>query len=387
MVSVKDRLVSLDVFRGMTMACMILVENPGNWHIYKPLRHARWGMAGNNGLPVHKSITPTDLIMPFFLFIVGISIVFALWKYRDNTTAHRQSIIKITRRSIILFVLGLVFYAYPSILGFLLYGSDVSIRIVGVLQRIAVVYFVSSIIFLKCSPKTIFWICCAILIAYWVCTFIPVPGYLDPQFFRQYNTPGTVPSCFPEWVDTKILGFAQPEGILSTFPSVVTGLIGVLTGFLLKTGKNKMKVFRKMLLYGALLLLAGYGWSIFFPIIKDLWTSSYTLVAGGYGLITFALIYWLVDIKKIAGWTPPFVAFGVNCITVYFMSHIVSSTLNVIQVPAGGKSISLHKWINVNLFQSWLSPLNASLIFALLVVVFWLIPLWFMYKKRILIKV
>lgn len=158
------------------MAAMILVENPGNWSIYKPLRHARWGMVGDDGLPVHENITPTDLIMPFFLFIVGVSIV-----------------------------------------------------------------------------------------------------------------------------------FAHPAGIVSTFPAIVTGLIGVLTGILLKTEKDQNRIVGKLLMWGVILLVVGFGWSLFFPIIKDLWTSSYTLVAGGYGLIVFAFVYWLVDIKKSKSWTEPFV--------------------------------------------------------------------------------
>lgn len=387
MVETKDRLVSLDVFRGLTMACMVLVENPGNWTIYGPLRHARWGMVGEDGLPVHESITPTDLIMPFFLFIVGVSAVFALWKYKENPAAHGEAIRKVARRSAILFVLGIAFYAWPSLLNALLYGGEFSIQIQGVLQRIALVYFASAVIFLKCSPKAIFWGALAALVVYWGLMFIPVPGYPDPQFIRQYNTPGNVPSCFPEWVDAHVLGFARPEGIVSTLPSIVTGLIGVLTGILLKTGTNQRDILRRMLIYGAALLLAGYAWSMVFPIIKDLWTSSYTLVAGGYGLLVFALVYWLVDLRKWTAWTPPFIAYGVNCIFVYFASHIVGSTLHVLRVGSGDEAVSLHEWINVAWFQSWLSPANASLAWGLLAVLFWLIPLWILYRKRILFRV
>ena len=387
MVEFKDRLVSLDVFRGLTMACMVLVENPGNWTIYHPLRHARWGMVGDDGLPVHESITPTDLIMPFFLFIVGVSLVFALWNRKSDTSTHPQTIGRITRRATTLFALGLAFYAYPSVLGHFLYGTEVSIEVMGVLQRIALVYLASAIIFLKWSPGTIIWASVATLILYWGCTFIPVPGYPDPQFFRQYNTPGNVPSCFPEWVDARIIGFANPSGLVSTFPAIVTGLMGVRTGILLKTEPDQMKVVRKMLLYGVVLLVAGYAWSPFFPIIKDLWTSSYTLVAGGYGLIAFALVYWLTDVRKLRAATPPLIAYGVNCISVYFVSHIVASTLYVIKVGEGEEALSLHEWINLHWFQSWLSPVNASLAWALLAVAFWLVPLWVMYKRRIFIKV
>lgn len=387
MVQFKDRLVSLDVFRGLTMICMVLVENPGNWSIYPVLSHARWGMVGENGLPVHEHFTPTDLIMPFFLFIVGVSVVFALWNKREDTGGHPKIILKMARRTITLFVLGLVFYAYPSILESIFYGGEIKVDAMGVLQRIALVYFASALIFLKCTPKTIIWTSIVTLFAYWACTFIPVPGYPEPQFFRQYFTPGNVPSCFPEWVDAKIIGFANPSGLVSTFPAIVTGLIGVLTGIQLKTESNKLKNVRKMLLSGIVLLAAGYTWSMFFPIIKDLWTSSYTLVAGGYSVIVFALVYGLVDLKNSRKWTPPFVAYGVNCISVYFISHIVGATLYGIKIGAREKVLSLHEWININCFQSWLSPINASLVYALLTIAFWFIPLWYMYRKRIFIKI
>lgn len=387
MVKFNERLLSLDVFRGLTMASMVLVENPGNWNIYKPLRHARWGMIGDAGLPVHENITPTDLIMPFFLFIVGVSIVFALWNKRNDKSSHKSTVWKITRRAITLFVLGLIFYAYPSVIDTIFYGGEINIQGVGVLQRIALVYFASAIIFLKCSPKTIVWASVVTLLIYWLCTFIPVPSYSIPQLFRQYNTPGNIPSCFPEWLDAKIIGFAKPEGILSTFPAIVTGLIGVLTGILLKTERNRIKIIQRMLLIGFVLLVSGYSWSLFFPIIKDLWTSSFALVAGGYALLAFAIMYWLVDVKNYRFATPPFIAYGVNCISVYFVSHIVGSTLYVIKIGTGKNIISLHEWINITVFQSWLSMYNASFLFALLVAGLWLIPLWVMYKKRIFIKV
>lgn len=387
MVDFKERLVSLDVFRGLTMACMILVENPGNWNIYHPLRHARWGMVGEGGLPVHENFTPTDLIMPFFLFIVGVSGVFALWKLKKDNLRHNKAILKITRRTITLFVLGIIFYTWPSLLGNILYSTPIEIGWMGVLQRIALVYFGSAIIFLKWKPRTIIIGSIITLFAYWACTFIPVPGYPDPQFLRQYFTPGNIPSCFPEWVDAKILGFANPNGIVSTFPAIVTGLIGVLTGIIIKTGTNKSLTIARMFLFGILLLVCGYAWSLFFPIIKDLWTSSYCLVAGGYSMIVFAIIYWLVDVKMYRWATPPLVAYGVNCISVYFVSHIVASTLYVIRTGTGENLISVHEWININMFQTWLSPYNASLAFALISVLFWFVPLWIMYKNRIFIKV
>ena len=366
---------------------MILVENPGNWTIYRVFRHAGWGRVGENGLPVHENITPTDLVMPFFLFIVGVSIAFALWNKKCDKTLHHEALLKISIRTLKLFALGLIYNMYPVLLEALLYEGTIKIRAMGVLQRIALVYFVSAVIFLKFTPKRIIWIGVITLLAYWACTFIPVPGYPIPQLFRQYFTPGNIPSNFPEWVDANILGFADPEGIVSTLPAIITGLIGVVTGILLKTTNNPVKTTLKMLVAGFFLLIAGYIWSLKFSIIKDLWTSSYVLVSGGYSLIIFSFVYWLVDVKYHKEWTTPFVAYGVNCIFIYIISHVVASTLHIIRIKGDKGIVTLHEWINHYWLESFFSPVNASILFAFLFVILWYLPLWLMYKRKIFVKV
>jgi predicted acyltransferase len=388
MVKISDRLVSLDVFRGITMAAMVLVENPGNWSIYLPFRHARWGMQGDQGIPVHETITPTDLIMPWFLFIIGISLVFSLGKYKEPGSSQREVVRKISTRATKLYLLGVFLCAYPSLLEALLYGGAVKIDPMGVLQRIAIVYFASAIVFLKCSRKTIVWASAVTLVVYWlILSFVPEPDNGATLLFRQHFTEGNIPTNIVAWVDDRILGFEHPVGILSTFPAIVTGLIGVLVGLKLKVEEDVYKKTLDIVFAGIAMLAAGYLWGFWFPVIKDMWTSSYTLVAGGYGLVAFAFVYWLVDINGSRGWTPPFVAYGVNCISVYVVSHLVYGTLWTVRVNGGTESLSVQEWIDATVFQSWLSPFDASLAYALCVVAFWLIPLWYMYKRQIYIKI
>lgn len=388
MVKISERLVSLDVFRGITMAAMVLVENPGNWSIYWPFRHARWGMTGEGGVPIHESITPTDLIMPFFLFVVGISLVFSLGKYKQEGASHRAVIQKIVFRSLRLYLIGVFLCTYPTILEALLYEGDVKVDSMGVLQRIAIVYCASALIFLRFSRKQIVWMSAVTLVVYWlVLSFVPEPTGGQTLLYRQWHTEGEVATNIVAWVDWKVLGFEHPVGILSTFPAIVTGLIGVLTGLRLVEAGDATRKTRDMLRAGVALLAAGYLWGTFFPIIKDMWTSSYTLVAGGYGLVAFALVYWIVDVKGWKGWTPFSVAYGVNCIFVYVASHLVYATLWTLRLPGGGETVKVQEWINATLFESWLSPYDASLAYALCVVLLWAIPLWAMYKRQIYVKV
>ena len=381
----KDRLLSLDVFRGITMASMIIVENPGTWSIYRPFSHASWGAPGENGLPIHQAITPTDLVFPFFVFIMGVAIAFALSRKKKDLASHNALIFSIFKRSAWLIGLGLFFYAYPSILGAILYKSEISIRIPGVLQRLGIVYLVSSILYLKCSKKTLIWISASTLVIYWgLITLIPVPGYGAPAFIRQWYIPENLPKNLPNWLDTKIFGSDDPEGLLSSFPAIVTGLLGVLSGLWLSEDREKSIKTAWLFAVGTLLAAIGWIWGQFFPVIKDLWTSSYTLITGGLAMVGLATCYWFVDVLGKTKWTKPFVAYGMNCLAVYIASHIVAETLYVIQV---GKDISLHMWIIRNFFLSWLNPYNASIAFALATVLFWLMPLMYMYKKKIYIKV
>lgn len=368
----KSRILSLDVFRGITVASMILVNNPGSWgHIYSPLEHAPW-----NGC------TPTDLIFPFFIFIVGISIVFALTK-RKQEVAHSALIIKVLKRAVILYLLGLLLALFPNF-------EFSTVRIPGVLQRIAVVFFISSLLFLKTNFKSQVWIIAFILIIYCVLmTLVPVPGVGPANLEPATN--------LAAWLDRLIITEAHtwkstrtwdPEGVLSTLPAIGTCIAGMLTGqwLLRKTEKIENNILG-IIAAGFAAVVAGLAWDAFFPINKALWTSSYVLYTAGLASISFALLYWVIDVKKINKWTTPFLVYGVNAITVFFLSGIIAKSMNAIKVDNGVKEVSLKTFLYNSYFSPNFSELNASLAWAISFVLVWLLILWLMYKKNIIVKV
>ncbi|MEO5911372.1 MAG: heparan-alpha-glucosaminide N-acetyltransferase domain-containing protein [Pelobium sp.] len=303
------RLLSLDVFRGFTVAAMILVNNPGDWgHIYSPLDHAEW-----NGC------TPTDLIFPFFLFIVGVSIVFALDSKRADLANHRSLILTALKRTAILFGLGLLLSLFP-------YFNFSVVRIPGVLQRIAVVYFICAVLFIKVDRKVLFQTFIALLLLYWLAmTLIPVPGVGYPNLEKETN--------LGAWFDRLIFTEAHlwkssktwdPEGLFSTIPAISTGLFGVLMGLTLKSKKrteeNKVAW---LFTYGLIAVIIGLVWDLFFPINKALWTSSYVLYAGGLASMGLGMCYWLIDVQGFTKFTKPFVIYGVNAITVFLPQELL----------------------------------------------------------------
>lgn len=372
----ENRLISLDVFRGLTIAGMILVNNPGTWSaVYPPLRHAPW-----------HGCTLTDLIFPFFLFIVGVAITLSLGKRKQRGDAQKELILKIVRRSIILFALGLIL-AIPSDLDFAHW------RIPGVLQRIALVYLVASLVFLKCTPKTQLAIAAGLLVGYWLLmTVVPVPG-VGPANLEPDTNLGA-------WLDRLILGghlwrksqVWDPEGLLSTLPAVSTALIGVLAGAWL-TSKRSPEIKMLWLFVAANGLLAlAYVWNGFFPINKNLWTSSYVVFTGGLALHFLALCAWLIDVQgdrwNAEKWVKPFIVFGSNAITVYFLSGVLARLLILIKFnPNGAEPITLKGFLFQHLLQSWLPDHLASLTWALLYVSLWLGLMWILYAKKIFIKV
>lgn len=368
-----DRLLSLDVFRGITIAGMILVNNPGDWgNIYPPLKHAEW-----NGC------TPTDYIFPFFLFIVGVAITFSLSKRKEEGTDQKKLIYQIIKRSLILFLLGLIMAGFP-------YFDLSTIRIPGVLQRIAVVYLISAILFLKTNIRTQGILFVTLLIVYWILmTFIPVPsiGYanLEPTtnlaaYFDNLLLNGHL------WKVTKVW---DPEGILSTLPAISTTLSGIFLGYWLKKKEiddNERTVW--IFAAGIILLLLGIFWDPFFPINKSLWTSSYVLYTSGLALLFFAMCYWFIDIKKIKWWIKPFEVYGMNAITVFFLSGLLAKTMGIIKLSnTDGTEISLKGFLYQTYFTPYFSPINASLLWALIYVLFWLGIMWILYQKKIFIKV
>jgi len=374
------RLLSLDFFRGATVAAMILVNNPGDWgHIYSPLEHAPW-----NGC------TPTDLVFPFFLFIVGVSIAYAMSGKKTDSATHYKTLLKAFKRALILFGLGLFLSLFPLVFTQPMEAFK-TVRIPGVLQRIAVVFFICAVLFLKNTEKNLFSITIIILGTYWaMMTFIPVPGIGFANLEKETN--------LGAWIDRSLLTEAHlwksaktwdPEGILSTFPAIATGLMGVLTGIYLKR-KNLDEATKVSWIFstGLAAVILGLLWDLAFPINKSLWTSSYVLFSGGLAMLFLAVSYWIIDIQKYAAFTPPFVAYGVNAITVFFLSGLLPRLLNMIRINnPDGTETGFQSWIYTTYFSPNFSPVNASLAWAISFNLFWLVILWVMYKKKIIIKV
>jgi predicted acyltransferase len=443
---VSDRLISLDVFRGITIAAMILVNNPGTSPVYWPLEHAEW-----NGL------TPTDWIFPFFLFIVGVAIPISLGGYpRDGEGGLHKSVVyrRIVTRAASIFLLGLSISILPffqfaptdapdwlkmliwltfaaslfflllrnfkiagilagaavlGIVGMVLAGYNVvpynfsTMRIFGVLQRIAICYLIASLIFLHTNWKQQLGIAVGLLFAYWILmTSIPVPGCEVTTFNDKVCNVAA-------YLDRVILGenhiwrfgkVYDPEGILSTLPAIATTLSGVLTGLWLAPGRGdeegsdafvvprQLSLVSGMFFFGTVLVAIGWMWNSYFPLNKSLWTSSYVVVTTGLALLTFACCYWLIDIKGYKKWAWPFVVFGVNALALFVFSGIFARMLSAYRVSSfDEKRISVQKWIVDNLYLTLFQPINASLAYAISFILFCLFLMWLLYRKRIYIKV
>ena len=375
-----SRLVSLDVFRGLTVAAMILVNNPGDWgNIYAPLKHAEW-----------HGCTPTDLIFPFFLFIVGVSITFSLGSRKEKGYAAKEIILSVIKRSVILFALGIILALFPDVF-VAPFETLQFLRIPGVLQRIGLVFFACAILFYKTSVRTQVYVFGFILILYWVLlTVVPVPGGIEPNLEKGTN--------LAAWLDRELLSEAHlwklsrtwdPEGVLSTLPAIASGISGVLTGvWLRRKDINANRKIASLMIAGVFSLVAGWLWSFNFPLNKALWTSSYVLFTSGLAACILGVFYWLIDLKGYKWFTTPFVVYGVNAITVYFLSTILAKLFNFIKVKAAdGTVLSLKSWIFQSYFSANFSPLNASLAWALCFVLFWLVILWWMYRRKLIIKV
>ncbi|MFC3561476.1 acyltransferase family protein [Pedobacter jamesrossensis] len=376
----KQRLLSLDFFRGLTVAAMILVNNPGSWgHIYAPLEHAEW-----NGC------TPTDLVFPFFLWIVGVSIAFAMSSSKADPSTHKKTIIKAVKRGLTLYFLGFFLAIFGKLLNDPANALQ-TVRLLGVLQRIGIVFIISSIIFLKASQKTIFKTLIVILAVYWaLMTFVPVPGVGYANMEKETN--------LAAWIDRGILTEAHiwassktwdPEGVLSTLPAVGTCLFGILVGIWMrrKDVDNPTKV-AWLFTAGIAAVVLGLLWDFQFPINKALWTSSYVLYAGGLASVALAFCYWVIDVQGYKKFTTPFVVYGVNAITVFFLAGLMPRVLNLIQVtkPDGTKTGILVRFYET-CYIPFFSPINASLVWAITYVLGFYILLYFMYKKNIIIKV
>ena len=369
------RLVSLDVFRGLTVAAMLLVNNPGDWgHIYAPLEHAEW-----------HGCTPTDLIFPFFLFIVGVSITYALGSARLEPARHGALLGRVARRAAVLFGLGLLMALQPKF-------DFAHVRVLGVLPRIALVFLACGVVFVKTGWRAQLALLAVLLIGYnGLLQFVPVPGF-GPANLEPATNLGA-------WLDRTVLGenhlWVQsktwdPEGLLGTLPAIGTGLLGLLAGQWLRRPRPDVasRVVWLLLASGGAIGL-GLVWNLWFPINKSLWTSSYVLYTGGLAGAALAALYWLCDVHGYRGWlTRLGLVYGVNAITAFFLSGVLARWLNMLELPNGdGTAVPAKTWIYQRFFEPFFSPLNASLAGALACVLIWYAVLWLMHRRNIIVKV
>jgi predicted acyltransferase len=396
-----ERLLSLDAFRGITIAAMVIVNDPGTWDaIYPPLKHAEW-----------HGWTPTDLIFPFFLFIVGVSVSLSLRRRLESDGVSRTLFLKIIRRGLLLFAIGVVLNALP-LYDFAKHGwIDLgTLRIMGVLQRIAVCYLISSFIFVFTDWRQQVIISVGLLFIYWaLMTWIEIPQCLRTTVdLKPCNLAAYIDRLVLTkqhmWQESKVF---DPEGLLSTIPAIVSTLAGVLAGTWLSrddkvriqsdgsgTADPKFLIRRSPLnkvfgivIVGIFLSVLGLVWDRWFPINKNLWTSSYVVFTSGTALLLLAVFYWLIDIRGYRAWAMPFIIFGVNAIALYIGSSVMDAYLGAIVVGGDTENpISLQGWIFNNLFLPFAEPINASLAYAVAFTLHWLFFMWLLYRGRIFIR-
>ncbi len=357
------RLRSLDAFRGLTVAAMLLVNNPGTWaEVYPPMRHAEW-----------HGWTPTDLIFPFFLFIVGVALVFALGRRKAEGQSRRELFRKVIIRALVIIVVGLLLAGFPR------YHLE-TMRFPGVLQRIGLVYGIAATCYLLLTPLGIGLMTALLLLGYWgLMTLVPVPGYgpgvLEPVGNLAQHIDFSLLAGHlwkPEW---------DPEGLLSTVPAIATCLLGILCGEWLKPRPPSARTVRDLALGGVLLTAAGLLWGLSFPINKSLWTSSYTVFTAGAALLVLALCYGLIEVRGWERWATPAYVFGLNPLTAFVGSGVMARLLILIKVGSGGEEVSLQRWIYTHGFASWAGPRNGSLAYAVVFLLFWIVLLWVPYRR------
>lgn len=376
------RLHSLDVFRGIAIASMILVNNPGSWdYVYPPLLHAQW-----------HGFTPTDLVFPAFLFIAGAAMAFSVAKHTKDNQPTIKAYWRLGRRVAILFALGVLLNGSSIVLDWLLKGSPLSelanLRIMGVLQRISLAYLLATLAVLKLSRQGLWVLAAAILLGYWAAmSWIPIPGYGAGNLTPEGN--------LAAYIDRVILGINhiyqqgqfEPEGLFSTLPAVVTVLVGYFTGEWLRTQPIQSRTSLGLALFSFGCLGLGWAWGLLFPINKQLWTSSYVVFTAGWSLLLLACCYHLIEVIGIRRWGLPFEVMGLNAIFVFVVSGFVVRILYRIELATDQQAINLYSWIYKNLFEPWAGSMNGSLLFAIVNVLFWWIILYGMYRQQWLIRV
>ncbi len=392
----RERLLSLDVFRGMTVAGMLLVNNPGDWdHIFEPLEHAKW-----NGW------TPTDLIFPFFLFIVGVTSYLSLSQRRARGDDEGAIVRQILRRGVLIFAFGLFLAWFP---GFM-WGQIASLpnatfldrvvyriehlRIMGVLQRIAVAYVIGALITLRGTWKQHAMVLVGILLGYWaLMTLVVVPDRGVPGW-QLLDQPDAVLSA---WVDRVVFGTNHlwitaktwdPEGLLSSLPAVGTMMLGQFVGRWISQPKPIAERLNGLFAAGAVLMMLGLMWHWVFPINKSLWTSSYVLFTAGMAMVALATCMWVIDVQGWKRWTKFFVIYGTNPMIAFLGSGLMARltvTLWKVQTVDGPESVS---WVFYRaVYAPILEPRVASLSYAVTFVLLWFVILWALWRKQIFLKV
>jgi predicted acyltransferase len=367
----EGRLISLDAFRGATIAFMILVNTPGDGrHVYWPLAHAEW-----NGW------TPTDVVFPSFLWIVGVAMTLSIGRRLARGASRAAILGQAARRAAILFALGLLNYAFPAF--------DLSTqRIMGVLQRIAICYLITVAIYVTTKVRgQIIWTA-SLMAAYWLLmAYAPVPGYGAGRLDVEGN--------FAHYVDRIVLGVHNyaptktwdPEGFVSTLPSIATCLLGVLAGHILGLKKSLGDRCLRLAGYGAILLAAGLVCNTWLPINKKIWTDSFALFMGGLDFVLLAGFVWLVDGR---GWhraAKPMVIMGSNAIVLYMVSELLAKALRSVRWTAGEQHVTLQGWIYQHTFGALASPHNASMLYAIAYVLLMYALAWLMYRRRWFVRI
>ena len=396
----RERLVSLDVFRGLTVAGMLLVNDPGTWSaIYPPLRHAEW-----------HGWTPTDLIFPFFLFIVGITTHLSLAARRERGDGDAALVRQVLRRGAIIFGLGLFLawfpgYTWGTVAGVAeptLWERVVDrlyhVRIPGVLQRIALAYVLGALLTLKLPWRAQLATAAALLLGYWaVMMAVPVPGTGATGFAAIAEGPTTVAA----YVDRLLLDWGRwgnhlwassvtwdPEGPLSTIPAVVSVMLGVFAGRWIGRALPLAERLNGLFAAGALAMVVGLIWHWGFPINKSLWTSSYVVFTAGMAAVALATCMWLIEVRGSRWWTSPWIAFGVNPIVAFVGSGLLARLIySVIRVEMDGRQVPLQAAIYETVYAPWLAPRDASLLFAISFVLLWYVVLRALHRRRIYLKV
>ena len=401
---------SLDVFRGVTIASMILVNNPGSRHVYAPLDHAEW-----NGW------TFTDTIFPFFLWIVGVAIPLSVSRRLEHGQSRRQLFSHALRRAVIIFGIGFFLNSLTLVIeGFVeqaafsewLHNYVTSVRIPGVLQRIAICYLIAMVIFLRTSVRGQLRWTVGLLLGYWLLmAFVPFPvdvhgqtRYLSGVLEKGHN--------FSAYMDNLVLNGPiigthvwkgaktwDPEGIISTIPAIATCLFGILAGHLLRSRLSAEEKTAWLTVVGGLLMWLGQIMNLALPINKNLWTSSYSVFMAGLAMLCLGVYYWLIDVKGYRTFLKPFAIYGMNAIAMFILAGVTGRFLFGIKVAgANGRPEMVQAWLFKKLFASFASPEtapyfgflaspeNASLMWALLYVAVLYLAAWGMYRKKWFLK-